>query len=114
MLGALGPLRNPRLRAERTGRHSLAWNEPMPHSSLTVLVWPIGACVLLGAVAVYLLLPRPRRFPAWIGGLLGVVALVLAGIWLTHAGVSVESYLFYLFAGIAIIAGGMLVTQANP
>lgn len=87
---------------------------PPPASPLTLLLWPIGACVLLGAVAVYLLLPRPRPYPAWIGGALGAVALVLTGVWLTHSGVSVEAVLFYLFAGIAIVAGGMLVTQANP
>ncbi|OAI47453.1 hypothetical protein AYO44_09475 [Planctomycetaceae bacterium SCGC AG-212-F19] len=85
-----------------------------PHSPLTVLLWPIGACVLLGAVAVYLLLPRPRPYPPWIGGALAAVALVVTGVWLTHTGVSIESVLFYIFAGVAVAAGGMLVTQANP
>jgi NADH:ubiquinone oxidoreductase subunit 6 (subunit J) len=85
-----------------------------PHSPLTVLLWPLGACVLLGAVAVYLLLPRPRPYPPWIGGALGIVALVLTGVWLTQMGASVETVLFYIFAGVAIAAGVLLVTQANP
>src|SRR5438477_12802816 len=87
---------------------------PPQASPLTLLLWPIGACVLLGAVAVYLLLPRPRPYPPWIGAALGALALVLTGVWLTHTGASVEAVLFYLFAAIAIIAGGMLGSQANP
>ncbi len=87
---------------------------PTPSSPLTVLLWPIAPCVLLGGVAVYLLLPRPRPFPVWIGGALGGLALLLTGGLLVHTGISVESVLFYIFAGIAVGAGALLVTQANP
>jgi NADH-quinone oxidoreductase subunit J len=87
---------------------------PTPNSPLTLLLWPIAPCVLLGGVAVFLLLPRPRPFPVWIGGALGGLALLLTGGLLVHTGVSVESVLFYAFAGIAVTAGAMLVTQSNP
>jgi NADH:ubiquinone oxidoreductase subunit 6 (subunit J) len=79
------------------------------------LLWPIALCVILGIVAVYLLLPRPRPFrPLW-GGAAGGLAVILAGALLVKpGGVWAETVLFYAFAGIAILSGGLLITQSNP
>src|SRR5262249_34739061 len=83
---------------------------------LAVDLWPMNLVVVLGLVAVYVLLPRPRRIIAPLGGAaLAAAALVLAGgilIWGRAA--PVEAVLFYAFAGIAIVSGGLLVTQRNP
>jgi NADH:ubiquinone oxidoreductase subunit 6 (subunit J) len=69
----------------------------------------------LGLAAVYLLLPRVRRYPPLWGGLLAGLAVVVAGWWLIHfEAATAEAVLFYAFAGIAIVSAGMLVTQHNP
>ncbi len=78
-------------------------------------LWPIVLPAALGGVAIYLLLPRPRSFPVLGGGLLGVLALVLTGALLTRAGrLSPETFLFYAFSAVGVIAGTLLVTQRNP
>jgi NADH:ubiquinone oxidoreductase subunit 6 (subunit J) len=81
------------------------------NASLLTLVPPL----LAGVGAVYLLLPRPRPVPAWPGVVLAVVALVLAGVLLVPAvGPWPEAVLFYAFSALALICGGLLVTQRNP
>ncbi len=71
--------------------------------------------VLLGAVAIYLLLPQARGYsPLW-GALLGGAALLFAGWSLIHAEHDLaETILFYTFAAVAVVAGVLLVTQRNP
>lgn len=78
-------------------------------------VWPIALTCVLGLVAVYTLLPRPRRMPVLLGSVCAVLALVLAG-WLVARASSftLETFLFYLFAATSIVAGGLLVIQSNP
>jgi NADH:ubiquinone oxidoreductase subunit 6 (subunit J) len=77
--------------------------------------WPILVPVVLGLAALYLLLPRAFRYPPLWGGLLGGLALVVAGWWLVHFEViSAEVILFYAFAFLAVGAAGMMVTQSNP
>jgi NADH:ubiquinone oxidoreductase subunit 6 (subunit J) len=81
--------------------------------------WRIALVMVLGAAAVYLLLPRPRGRDVVLGGLLGLLALVLAGVLLVgvHAADAqtiAETILFYAFSAIAIIAGTLLLTQRNP
>src|SRR5262245_21396755 len=69
----------------------------------------------LGLVAIYALLPRPRRLPVLLGVSAGVLALVLAAFLVVRVGkLSFETFLFYLFSAVAIIAGALLVTQQNP
>src|SRR5262249_37496315 len=73
---------------------------------------------------IYLLLPRPRPYlpsfrirpvPVSVGPVLAVVALVLAGWLLIRASVATpETVLFCAFSAVAIVAGGLLVTQPNP
>jgi len=78
-------------------------------------VWPIALTALLGLVAVYTLLPRPRRMPVLLGMACGVLALGLTG-WLIirASSFTLETLLFYVFAATAVLAGGLLVTQSNP
>jgi NADH:ubiquinone oxidoreductase subunit 6 (subunit J) len=81
--------------------------------------WGIVLPLLLGAAAIFLLLPRPRAFPVLWGALLGIAALLVAGFTLVRAGVLTEDtapevVLFYAFSAVAIISGTLLVTQHNP
>ncbi len=71
--------------------------------------------VTLGLIAVYLLLPRPKRYsPVW-GASAAGLALLLAGWLLIRDGVAdAETLLFYAFSFIAVVGGGLLVTQRNP
>jgi NADH-quinone oxidoreductase subunit J len=79
-------------------------------------VWPlIVVPVLLGGAAVYLLLPRPHPLVRWSGWVSAALALGAAGFGLIHAAKpDPETILFYAFAGLAVVAGGMLVCQKNP
>ncbi len=77
--------------------------------------WPITLVAALGFVAVFLLLPRPRANARALGAAVAALALLLTGVLLVPAsGLSAETVLFYAFSGIAVIAGGLLVTQSNP
>ena len=76
---------------------------------------PILIPVALGAVAVYLLLPRARPYPTLWGALIGGVALVLAGWSLIYIPPSrAETILFYAFSAVAIVSGVLLIAQHNP
>lgn len=83
-------------------------------TSESLPLWRIVPCLLLGAAAIYLLLPRPRPYPRWWGATAGALALVLAGLFLLRTGASVEGFLFYVFSAVAIVSGVLLVTQSNP
>lgn len=76
--------------------------------------WPIALPLLVGGAAIYLLLPRPQAHPVMWGAGLGVLALVLAGVFLLRGGVSPETILFWSFSALAVLAGALLVTQHNP
>jgi NADH:ubiquinone oxidoreductase subunit 6 (subunit J) len=78
--------------------------------------WRVLLTVAVGAAGVYVLLPRPRGYPARAGVGLVVVALALAFLlWLPGAGTRVvEAVLFYGFSTLAIVGGVLLVTQVNP
>src|SRR5258708_558264 len=85
----------------------------MPRS--TTYLWALVLPIFLGLIAVYLLLPRPRTYPPWLGALVGAMALLLGGFLLIRVGgLLAETVLFYAFSAIAIVAGGLLVTQRNP
>ncbi|MFL5242409.1 MAG: NADH-quinone oxidoreductase subunit J [Gemmataceae bacterium] len=75
----------------------------------------ITLVVVLGAIGVYLLLPRPRPFPFWWGTVCSAAALLAAAVLIVHTHVlSPETVLFYSFSGLAVGAGAVLVTQRNP
>jgi NADH:ubiquinone oxidoreductase subunit 6 (subunit J) len=90
----------------------------MPPTFAADFPGPFGLAILpllAGAAAVFLLLPRPKAYPALWGGLAGAAALALAG-WLVVGvgGFSVEAFLFYIFSGLAVVFGVLLVTQRKP
>jgi NADH:ubiquinone oxidoreductase subunit 6 (subunit J) len=77
--------------------------------------WPVLLPTAVGLAAVYLLLPRVRRYPPLWGGVLAALALILAG-WLLIRTDTVlpETVLFYSFSGLAVLGGGLLITLSNP
>ncbi len=80
-------------------------------------VWPVAVPCVLGMAAIFLLLPKTGggRSTTLVGALLGGVALLAAAFLLLQTGViSPETVLFYIFSGLAIAAGTLLVTQRNP
>jgi NADH:ubiquinone oxidoreductase subunit 6 (subunit J) len=82
---------------------------------LLVENWPITLVAALGFVAIYLLLPRPRASARVWGVAAAGVALLLAGALIVRAGAfSAEVVLFYAFSAVALVSGGLLVTQSNP
>lgn len=84
-------------------------------AAATVNRTPIILAAGLILIAVYVLMPRERRYPRWIGGLAAAGAVFAVGeLLLRWQTLSVESFLFSVFALVAIVAGGMLVTQRNP
>ena len=83
--------------------------------SLLTNNWPMLVPALLGMAAIYLLLPRARRYPPLYGAAVGGLALVAAGWWMIRSEwVLVETILFYTFAGLAIVFGGLMIAQRNP
>lgn len=73
--------------------------------------------LLLGAAAVWLLMPRLPSVPSFriAGAAAGVAALVAAGFWLVDGDEeAVRTAVFYLFAGGAVAGGTMLITHRNP
>src|SRR5262245_31390119 len=85
--------------------------ETTPGSTFWAIVLPVA----LGAIAVYLLLPRPRRYSPWLGMTAAASAVAAAGFLLfRNDRPMVETVVFYVFAIIAVVAGGLLVTQRNP
>ena len=69
----------------------------------------------LGWLAVWWLLPREKPRGRILGGLIGVAALlVLQATALPPAGDLVHDVLFYVFAGAAILCGGLMITDKNP
>jgi NADH:ubiquinone oxidoreductase subunit 6 (subunit J) len=92
--------------------------EAVPHRDVVGFLqdyWPILIFCAVGLAAVYLLLPRPRRYPLGAGILAGLAAMVLAGAWLLHAEpILAETVLFYGFAGLAVLGGGVMLAQTHP
>jgi NADH:ubiquinone oxidoreductase subunit 6 (subunit J) len=85
------------------------------NNPLIANAWPIALVAALGFVAVYLLLPRPRAVARRWGVVAAGLALLVAGALVVRAArLTPEVVLFYAFAGIALLAGGLQVTQSNP
>jgi NADH-quinone oxidoreductase subunit J len=76
--------------------------------------WPQLLPSALGMAAIYLLLPRARRFPPLYGAVAAALALFAAGRLLVRSEeILVETILFYVFAGLAVAFGGLMITQRN-
>jgi NADH-quinone oxidoreductase subunit J len=76
---------------------------------------PIVLPAIAGVLAIYLLLPRPRPYPALWGASAAALALLSGGLLLIQYQLAFpENVLFYAFSAIAIVAGGLLITQRNP
>ncbi len=78
--------------------------------------WRVALPLILAVMALYYLLPKPRNRYVVAGSAAGLFAIVLAGVWLTRTdGAPIaEQFLFYAFSGLAILGGGLMVTQRNP
>jgi NADH:ubiquinone oxidoreductase subunit 6 (subunit J) len=77
--------------------------------------WSLWLPLLAGALAIYLLLPRPKPYPWYAGALAGGLALFLgAGLLLRATELSPEVVLFYAFSALAVVGGALLVTQHHP
>ena len=77
--------------------------------------WPVLVPVAAGMAAVYLLLPRVRRYPPLWGGVLAALALILGGWLLIRTDTAApQTVLFYAFSGLAVLGGGLLITLSNP
>ncbi|TXT23692.1 MAG: NADH:ubiquinone oxidoreductase subunit J, partial [Planctomycetota bacterium] len=77
--------------------------------------WLLALPMVLGAVAVTRLMPKGEQRSSLIARLLGLAAIGLVGGMLPKPDVLVLSdYLFYLFAGVAVIAAALMITNRNP
>lgn len=77
--------------------------------------WALWLPLLVGGLAIFLMLPRPRRYPMWLGAAFGLGALILSvALLFKPAAVSPEIALFIAFSSLALISGALLVTQENP
>src|SRR5438876_141950 len=77
--------------------------------------WAIVLAVGLGFVAVYLLLPRVRPYPRWLGGAAAAAAVLAVGFLVIRTQfASAEVVLFFMFSLVAVVSGGLLVLQRNP
>ena len=79
--------------------------------------WSLVIFLALGFVAVWTLLPQARQRPLGVGIASGLVALVMGAGVFFHATVGAwlpADVLFYLFAGLAIIAATCMITHHNP
>jgi len=84
-------------------------------SDLVSYYWPALSIPALGLAAIYLLLPRVRGAKPVVAGCFAALALVLGGWLLVHnEAVLVETILFYAFSGLAILGGGLMLSQRNP
>ena len=70
--------------------------------------------LVFGFAALYLLMPRGGTFLRPVGIVFGIVALGGLCFVLVPPGMTLHAFLFYLFAGVAIVAATATVTYHNP
>jgi NADH:ubiquinone oxidoreductase subunit 6 (subunit J) len=97
--------------------HGLLFADAEPGGLLPFLRenWLLILPIVLGFGAIYALLPKARRSKPFWGIVVSAVALLLGALFVLRMDVGpVEAFLFYAFAGLAIVSGGMMITQKNP
>ncbi len=83
------------------------------------LNWTVLLPVIAGGLAVWYLLPSPRKRPLVFGALAGLIALAGAAAFLIRGlgqrvPETVEAGLFFGFAGLAVLFAGLMITNRNP
>lgn len=89
-------------------------NDP---SVISTEAWPLVATAGLGMAAICFLLPRPQPWPfaRLVGAVAAGLALAGAGVVAARAArINIETVLFYAFAALALIFGGLMITRVNP
>jgi NADH:ubiquinone oxidoreductase subunit 6 (subunit J) len=76
--------------------------------------WLLVLPLLLGAIALWWLLPQPRRRDWRPAAGFGAAGLLIAALTLVDASGGIADMLFYVFAGLAVVAGFCMITQRNP
>lgn len=77
--------------------------------------WLLVLPMVLGAVAVAWLMPQGASRPSRLAGLLGLAALgIVGGTMLKPTDEMLFNVLFGLFAGVAVVAGVLMITNRNP
>lgn len=77
--------------------------------------WLLVLPMVLGAVAVARLMPKGEQRSSLVARLLGLVSIgLVGGMLLKPTGSVLSDVLFYLFAGVAVIAATLMITNRNP
>jgi NADH:ubiquinone oxidoreductase subunit 6 (subunit J) len=76
--------------------------------------WLLVLPLVLGFGAIWLLMPQPRRRDVRLAAALGIAGLLVAGLALVDTNGRLADVLFCIFAGIAVVAGVLMITQRNP
>jgi NADH:ubiquinone oxidoreductase subunit 6 (subunit J) len=80
-----------------------------------LFIVPLPVVLLVSATAIYLSLPRPQPYPLLIRGITGGLAVLsVLAVLISWGPFSPETVLFFCFAGMAVLFGGLLVTQHDP
>ena len=77
--------------------------------------WLLVLPMVLGAVAVTRLMPKGEQRSSLVARLLGLASIgLIGGMFLKPTGSLLHDVLFYLFAGVAVIAAALMITNRNP
>src|SRR3712207_6620464 len=88
---------------------------PADPATLLPLLGPIALTAGLGLAAVYVLLPRPNPYPRGRGAAFAALSLAAAAVLLVRATrLNAEAVLFYAFAGLGLVSGGVMITRQSP
>lgn len=75
---------------------------------------PLAWAIVLAAISIFLLLPRGRKRLRWLGILLGLVSIGLFGWYGLSLGGWVQDLVFYVLAGVTVIAAAATITSRSP
>lgn len=77
--------------------------------------WLLVLPMVLGAVAVAWLMPKGEPRSLLVARLLGLAAVgIVGGTLLKPTGAALQDFLFFLFAGVAVLAAILMITNRNP